>query len=76
MAGNKTVVLWSDHGVHIGEKENWETFALWEQTTRVPLFSHAPRVSRDGKRTGTPAASTSKGDPLCRYPSFPSVISR
>ena len=37
---NTIVVLWTDHGFHIGEKENWEKFALWTQTTRVPLFIH------------------------------------
>ena len=36
---NTIVVLWTDHGFHIGEKENWEKFALWDQTTRVPLLS-------------------------------------
>ena len=41
---NTIVVLWTDHGFHIGEKENWEKFCLWEQTTRVPLFFHVPRL--------------------------------
>ena len=29
-ADETVVVLWSDHGMHIGEKENWEKFTLWE----------------------------------------------
>lgn len=36
------IVLWSDHGYHLGQKEHWEKFALWEQTTRVPLMISAP----------------------------------
>ncbi len=47
---NTIVVLWTDHGFHIGEKENWEKFALWQQTTRVPLFIRAPGKSLDGQR--------------------------
>ena len=42
LAQNTVVVLWSDHGYHLGHKEHWEKFALWEQTTRVPLIFMAP----------------------------------
>lgn len=35
---NTIVVLWSDHGWNLGEKEHWRKFALWERTTRVPLL--------------------------------------
>ena len=27
MKDNTIILLWSDHGFHIGEKENWEKFA-------------------------------------------------
>ena len=37
-ADNTIIVLWSDHGYHLGHKERWEKFALWEQTTHVPLI--------------------------------------
>lgn len=37
-AENTVIVLWSDHGYHLGHKEHWEKFALWEQTTQVPLI--------------------------------------
>jgi arylsulfatase A-like enzyme len=48
LAGNTIVVLWSDHGYHLGQKEHWEKFALWEQTTRVPLVIVAPGVGVTG----------------------------
>ena len=51
MKDNTVIVIWSDHGFHIGEKENWEKFALWDQTTHTPLFIHAPGVGTDGART-------------------------
>ncbi len=46
MADNTIVVLWADHGYHLGQKEHWEKFALWEQTTRVPLIVAAPGFQR------------------------------
>jgi arylsulfatase A-like enzyme len=65
------IVLWSDHGFHIGEKENWEKFALWDQTTRVPLFIHAPGVSRDGQQTRQPATLTDLYPTLCELAGLP-----
>ena len=32
------VVLWSDHGYHMGEKRSFRKFSLWEESTRVPLI--------------------------------------
>ncbi|WP_419194994.1 sulfatase [Novipirellula herctigrandis] len=71
MKENTIVVLWSDHGFHIGEKENWEKFALWDQTTHVPLFIHAPGVSQDGKRTPQPATLTDIYPTLCELAGIP-----
>lgn len=68
---NTIVVLWSDHGFHVGEKENWEKFALWHQTTRVPLFIHAPGVSRDGEATREPATLTDIYPTLCELAGLP-----
>jgi arylsulfatase A-like enzyme len=49
-AKNTTVVLWSDHGWHLGEKLHWRKFALWERTTRNVLMIAAPGVTRPGSR--------------------------
>jgi len=68
---NTIIVLWSDHGFHIGEKENWEKFALWQQTTRVPLFIHAPGMSSDGEVTNAPATLTDIYPTLCELAQIP-----
>ena len=41
-ADDTIVVLWSDHGFHLGEKGHWRKFSLWEDATRVPLFVVVP----------------------------------
>jgi arylsulfatase A-like enzyme len=35
---NTVIVLFADHGFHLGEKERWAKRTLWEDGTRVPLI--------------------------------------
>jgi len=41
-ADNTIVVLWGDHGYHIGEKNRFAKHSLWEETSRVPLIIRTP----------------------------------
>jgi arylsulfatase A-like enzyme len=45
-ASNTIICLWGDHGWHLGEKEHWRKFALWEEATRAPLIWVAPGVTK------------------------------
>ena len=44
---NTVVVLFSDHGFHLGEKERWAKRSLWEDSARVPVVISAPGLSMD-----------------------------
>lgn len=46
MANDTWIVLWSDHGWHLGEKQHWGKWTGWERSTRVPLIMVPPRSAR------------------------------
>ena len=48
-ADNTIVVLWSDHGYHLGEKGDWGKHTLWERTSNVPFIWSGPRVAKNKK---------------------------
>ena len=43
---NTLIILYSDHGFHLGEKERWAKRSLWEDSTRVPLIVAGPGVAQ------------------------------
>ncbi len=47
------VVLWSDHGWHLGEKDISGKNTLWERSTRVPLIFAGPGIA-GGAMCGRP----------------------
>ncbi|TWU63203.1 sulfatase [Crateriforma conspicua] len=55
---NTIVVLWSDHGFHLGEKDHIEKFALWEKATHIPFIVVAPGVAVPGGRCDRPVDMT------------------
>ncbi len=45
---NTIVVLWSDHGFHLGEKMHWQKGTLWEEATHCLLMFRVPGVTSPG----------------------------
>ncbi len=48
---NTVVVLWGDHGYHLGEKNHISKVALWEEATQTPLIIKAPGISTANTRS-------------------------
>ncbi|MHC4351734.1 MAG: sulfatase-like hydrolase/transferase [Planctomycetota bacterium] len=53
-ADNTIVVLWSDHGWHLGEKLHWRKFSLWEEATHNVLMAVVPGVTKARQRCSRP----------------------
>ncbi|OYV04217.1 MAG: iduronate-2-sulfatase [Verrucomicrobiales bacterium VVV1] len=83
---NTIVVLWSDHGWHLGEKEHWQKFTGWRACARVPLMIRVP-AGIVGLPEGTRAGSVCERPvglvdlfptltALCGLPETPGVSGR
>lgn len=55
-ADNTIIVLWGDHGWHLGEKEHWRKHALWDVTTRTPLIIAGPENVAKNERCERPVS--------------------
>lgn len=45
---NTIVVVYADHGFHLGEKEHFTKFTVWERTARVLFMMRIPGVTPTG----------------------------
>jgi arylsulfatase A-like enzyme len=61
---NTIVVLWSDHGWSLGEKQHWRKFALWEEPTRTVFAWRVPGVTKPNQMCDRAI------DYLCIYPTL------
>lgn len=52
---NTIVVLWSDHGYHLGEQGLWCKSTNFENAVRVPLIISTPGMKAKGKHTAAMA---------------------
>lgn len=51
LAHNTIVVLWGDHGYHLGEQNMWGKVTSFENAARVPLIVRAPTSAGNGDRS-------------------------
>ncbi len=69
---DKTVIVWwTDHGWHLGEKQHWRKFSLWEEATRTSFAVVAPGVGKPGQRCAAPVDYLSVYPTLCELTGLP-----
>ncbi|MCP5519928.1 MAG: sulfatase [Verrucomicrobiales bacterium] len=51
LADNTLIVLWGDHGWHLGDHGYWTKHTNYEQANRIPLVFVAPGIARPGSST-------------------------
>jgi arylsulfatase A-like enzyme len=66
---NTVVVLWGDHGWHLGEKQHWGKWTGWERATRVPLVIVPAQSNPPGPHTGEPC-----NRPVSLVDLFPTLV--
>ncbi|MBK1878249.1 sulfatase [Pelagicoccus mobilis] len=64
LADNTVVVLWGDHGWHLGDHSIWCKHGVYEQATHSPLIVVAPD-GKGGQRVVTPVESIDIFPTLC-----------
>lgn len=52
---NTLIVLWGDHGFHLGDLGIWTKHTNYEQANRIPIVFVAPGVAKAGSATRQPA---------------------
>lgn len=85
-ADNTIIVVWSDHGWQLGEKQHWRKFALWENVCRSVLMIHVPKGlgglesgSKDGQSCTRPVSLQSIYPTLvdvCGLPTYDRIDGR
>ena len=62
----KTIIVWwTDHGWHLGEKQHWRKFSLWEEATRTSFAIVAPGVTQPNTRCTAPVDYLNLYPTLC-----------
>ncbi len=71
-ADNTRVVILSDHGFHLGEKNRFRKSSLWEQVAGVPLILHDP-ANPVGRVVDDPVALVDVGPTVMDWFGLPPI---
>ncbi len=70
-ADNTIVVLWGDHGWHLGEHAIWGKHALFEESLHSPLIITYPGIPRPGESTPSMVETLDVFPTLCQIAGLP-----
>jgi iduronate 2-sulfatase len=65
LAKNTIVVLWGDHGWHLGDHGMWSKHTNYEQAAHIPLIVIAPNLAHEGAQTAALVESVDIYPTLC-----------
>lgn len=68
---NTIVILWGDHGWHLGEKHIWGKHTLYHESLHAPLFIKAPSGKQPGMATEKVVNSVDIYPTLCQLAGIP-----
>lgn len=57
LAKETIIVVWGDHGYHLGDHGIWTKHTNYEQANRIPLLIIAPGITKAGTSTRQPTGS-------------------
>ena len=70
-ANNTIVVVWGDHGWHLGEHGIWGKHSLFEESLRSPLIISFPSMAKPGEPTSAIVESLDLFPTLCDLTGLP-----
>jgi len=70
LTANTLVVVWGDHGFHLGDHGLWTKHTNYEQANRIPILFAGPGVTR-GARTAALAETVDIFPTLCALAGLP-----
>jgi arylsulfatase A-like enzyme len=68
---NTIIIFFGDHGWHLGEKQHWRKFALWEEATRAPFIWVVPGQTKPATTCAATVDFMSIYPTLCELAGLP-----
>ena len=72
-ADNTIIVLWSDHGFHLGDHRLWTKHNVLDRSTLSPLIISAPNQAQRGTKVENPSELVDIYPTLCELAGLPRV---
>jgi len=71
LAGNTIIVLWGDHGWHLGDHGMWAKHSNYEEAARIPLMVVAPGVTQPSSHSSALVETVDLYPTLCALAGIP-----